>query len=119
MADLSSQISEIFKKLGMKMKHQVHGERTYTDIYGVLQPLLYKNKMYVEMQPSAMGPVDDGCYLYLGPVTPKFRAEDFLIAKTKKYVVQRYERVYFCSKPIYSWAIVRPSNVESSIGEED
>ncbi len=120
MTDMSARITAILNKLGMKMEYWKRSDKSASaTIYGVLQPLLYKNKLYVEMQPSAIGPVDDGCYLYLGPAKPRLQAEDFIYAKGKKFVVQRYERVYLSSKPLYSWAIVRPSITTQTLVEED
>ena len=74
----------------------------------MIQPLRYKNKLYVELQPSEVGRIDDGCFLYLGPADIVFKADDRLSFETKKFVVERFEPVYLFAKPIYNWAVLRP-----------
>ena len=73
-----------------------------------MQPLRYKNKMYIELQPSEVGRVDDGCYLYLGPADQNFVADDIIECAQRRFVAQRVETVYLFEKPLYKWAIVRP-----------
>ena len=43
-----------------------------------LHPLLYKNKLYVEMQPSEVGKTDDGSFRYIGPGNVIFSADDIV-----------------------------------------
>jgi len=76
--------------------------------FAMIQPLRYKNKLYVELQPSEVGRIDDGCFLYLGPSHIIFEADDKLEFADKKFVVERFENVYLFGKTIYNWAILRP-----------
>lgn len=76
--------------------------------YAVIEPLRYKNKMYVEMQPTELGKTNDGCYKYLGPYDVDFSAGDTIKYMGKDYVVQRVETVCFGKNPIYNWAVLRP-----------
>ncbi len=76
--------------------------------HAVIQPLRYKNKLYVEFQPSEVGRTDDGCYLYLGAADTVFATDDRLEFSSKKFVVERFEPVYLFGKPIYNWAVLRP-----------
>ena len=76
--------------------------------FAVIQPLRYKSKLYVELQPSEVGRIDDGCFLYLGPADIIFKADDRLEFGSKKFVVERFEPVYLFGTPIYNWAVIRP-----------
>ncbi len=76
--------------------------------HAMIQPLRYKSKLYVELQPSEVGRIDDGCFLYIGPYDIVFNADDRLEFGNKKFVVQRFEHVYLFGSPIYNWAVIRP-----------
>ena len=76
--------------------------------HAMIQPLRYKSKLYVELQPSEVGRIDDGCFLYLGPADVIFKADDRITFQKKRYVVERFEPVYLFAKPIYNWAVLRP-----------
>ncbi len=78
-----------------------------------IQPLRYKNKMYVDGYFLPQGYVDGGHFLYIGKVTPKFTnpLEDNLITldKTKEeYIVKRVETFRVCDEDVYIWAIITP-----------
>lgn len=107
MRNLDKKIKELFKKVGRPIKLYKNGS-VFNMTYGVLQPLLYKNKLYVELQPSEMGRMDDGCCLYLGPADFKFQADDIIVVGEKEYITQRFEEVYLFGDCIYTWAVVRP-----------
>ena len=74
----------------------------------VVEPLRYKNKLYVEMQPTELGKTDDGCYKYLGPYNLEFSEGDTVSYRGKDFVVQRFEMVCLGEKPMYTWAVLRP-----------
>ncbi len=76
--------------------------------HAIMMPLLYKNKLYVELQPSTVGKIDEGCYRFIGPENAIFEPDDIVSLKGKRYVAQRFERIYFSDKPFYTWAILRP-----------
>ena len=111
--DIAEQIKSLMKEAGQQVEI-VSGGVTKS-IYAFLQPLRYKNKMYIELQPSEVGRVDDGCYLYLGPADTDFLADDIMYAHGRRFVVQRVEKVYLFSKPLYSWATVRPCVDSASV----
>lgn len=110
--DTAKQIKLLMKEAGQEVEITSGGE-TYL-AYAFLQPLRYKNKMYIELQPSEVGRVDDGCYLYLGPADTEFSADDILYANGRRFVAQRVEKVYLFSKPLYCWATLRPC-VDSTV----
>ena len=114
MRDIDNKIRRMFKTVGREITvNRVDG--TSCSGYALIQPLLYKNKIYIELQPSEVGRLDDGCHLYLGPSNIEFSADDRLTVGDSGYVVQRYEKVYLFGKAIYSWAIIRPTVERSDL----
>lgn len=107
MRDIAKDIARIFKSVGMPTRVE-RTDGTVLETHSLIQPLLYKNKLYVELQPSEFGKFDDGCYLYLGPSECKFTADDIVIINGEKYITQRYEMMYLFSRALYGWAILRP-----------
>ncbi len=77
-------------------------------VKAVFIPLLYKNKLYVELQPSQVGKADDGMYRYLGPPNVEFAVDDILVAYGERFVVERFEKIHFADKAMYCWAVARP-----------
>ena len=88
--------------------------------YGFMQPLRYKNKMYVDTQMDDMGLDDDGRYIYIG-------LPDHLLTATsdngraiemgrQTYSVIRAENVFFKGEAIYVWAIIKRDRGGASVG---
>lgn len=76
-----------------------------------LQPLRYKNKMYLEGTYTVLGKDPNSLYLYIGSVkhdvtrVPKgTRVTD---ADGKQYLIQRTEKVCRGEAPYYFWAILK------------
>lgn len=107
MRDIAADIVRIFKSVGMPATVK-RTDGTVLETHALIQPLLYKNKLYVELQPSEYGKFDDGCYLFLGPANCEFTADDIVIIGGEKYITQRYEMMYLFSRKLYGWAILRP-----------
>lgn len=107
--DFSKKLETYFKKVGLPMdiKRRIPSGDDET-FYGILQPLFYKNKLYVELQPSAVGSLDDGCCLFFGAASINLAADNIIICLDKEYVVQRCEKFYLYGKPLYTWAVFRP-----------
>lgn len=75
-----------------------------------IQPLRYKNKMYLDGVYTQIGFNSQGHYLYIGPPDPDLTlAEDsaFLSSDGIKYQIDRAERVYNGDRVFYIWAIIR------------
>lgn len=76
-----------------------------------LQPLRYKNKMYMEGTYTPIGRDMNGLYLYLGPsdhdlsrMEKNGRVIDF---ENRQYIIQRVEKVFRGDKIFYFWAILK------------
>ena len=75
-----------------------------------LQPMRYKNKMYLDSQYTPIGVVDESCFLYLGP--PEYDlpegAYPVLWDETGEgYTCVKQEIIRFGRQPVYVWAILR------------
>ena len=76
---------------------------------GFVQPLRYKNKMYLYGVNTEIGYNSQGYYLYIGP--PDYdltQNEDALILDGEiKYQIDRAEEIKVGSEVLYVWAVVR------------
>ena len=75
-----------------------------------IQPLRYKNKMYLDGVYTQIGFNSQGHYLYIGPPDPDLTACDdgaFLLSDGIKYQIDRAEKVYNGDRVFYIWAIIR------------
>ena len=75
-----------------------------------VQPLRYKNKMYLEGTPTEIGMNDAGYYLFLGPADmqlDKLGEKGFLSDGTKKYHIDRWEKIWFKETVFYLWAVLK------------
>lgn len=79
--------------------------------YGFLQPLRYKNKMYVDTQMTEVGLDDDGRYVYIGLPTPLLTNNNtndrFIEIGQQVFAVIRAENVVHKGKAVYVWAIIK------------
>lgn len=76
-----------------------------------LQPLRYKNKMYLEGIQTEIGFSGQGYYLYIGPSNHNLTLlpHDAWIkdSDNKKYQINRAEKVFVAKDCLYVWAIVK------------
>ena len=76
-----------------------------------IQPLRYKNKMYLDGVNTPIGYNSQGHYLYIGPanhdLTGVTDSSTWIQADGIKYKVDRAEKVYFGNTVIYIWAIIK------------
>ncbi len=87
------------------------GAGWYSPAYGAfLQPLRYKNKMYLEGTYTPIGRDSTGLYLYIGPAAHRLNAlpeTARLLRGDRRYVIQRAEEVFLSDRPFYCWAVVK------------
>jgi len=76
-----------------------------------IQPLRYKNKLYLEGEYTPVGYFDSDTYLYIGPgdddIGPRIR-EVRMFAGDAEYFFVRADVVKIKNNCIYTWAIVKP-----------
>ena len=76
----------------------------------LIQPLRYKNKMYLEGIPTDIGISEAGFYLCLAPAEfdPESAGRTGYISDGKNnYHVDRCEKIYFRNDVYFNWAIIR------------
>lgn len=101
----------LFKKFGRNVR-LTDGVGWYSPTYcAFLQPLRYKNKMYLEGTYTPIGKDTNGLYLYIGPpkhdvthLPPDARIID---GDGGQYVIQRAEKVCRGNAPYYFWAVIK------------
>lgn len=75
-----------------------------------LQPMRYKNKMFLDSQYTELGVVDESCFLYIGPAQVPLAESVYPVLyddRGQHYVCVKTETVYFGKDPLYQWAILR------------
>jgi hypothetical protein len=83
-----------------------HGE----PFLACIQPLRYKNKMYLDGVNTEIGFNSQGHYFYVGPPSPDLSGlteGEYLCSDGVLYKVVRAEKVYFRNRPAFTWAIIR------------
>ena len=104
----TEQITRALERFGAKvMVTQVDTEYY---IKAIIQPLRYKNKMFLDSQITAIGTVDESCFLYLGP--PKiFLTENtpacLIYFHGNAYMVVKTEMLFLGGQHVLNWAILR------------
>lgn len=76
----------------------------------LIQPMRYKNKMYLDGVYTEIGFNSQGHYLYLGPPEPDLcalSASEYLSADGVDYQIDRAEKVFHDDKVFYIWAIIK------------
>ena len=83
------------------------GQKT---IKGILQPLLYKNKMYISGKQLPSGYFDMGHYLVICPPEIKLPVvgNAFFECGGKRYILKRSEVVKEKGRELYLWAVLCP-----------
>lgn len=75
-----------------------------------IQPLRYKNKMYLDGIYTEIGFNSQGHYLYIGPPEPDLTVlsdSGYISADGTDFRIDRAERVYMGEEVFYIWAIIR------------
>ncbi len=107
----SIDLDTIFKRFGREISLKSDDGRSSEIFHGFIQPLRYKNKMYLDGVYTVIGFDNQGKYLYIGPPKHDLTAFDtssgYILCDEVKYTVDRAEKVYCGEYPLYIWAIIR------------
>ena len=102
---------KLFDKYGVKMSYTVSAsEKQSRDFSAFLQPLRYKNKLYLSGVPTELG--YDGLNKYLLICPPDIDLDKIdginyrLCFGDNAYGVDHHETVYSFNEPLYIWAII-------------
>ena len=101
-------VDSIFLKYGREVT-LTDGSKTESG-KALIQPLRYKNKMYLDGVYTEIGFNSQGRYLYIGPPVPDLTlASDSakVTSGSTSYRIDRAERVYNGNEVFYIWAIIR------------
>lgn len=89
---------------------EIHDGGTTKTCKAFIQPLRYKNKMYLDGIYTEIGFNSQGHYLYIGPPKPDLTIlsdSGYISADGTDYRIDRAERVYIGEEVFYIWAIIR------------
>ena len=103
-------LEKLFKKFGRSV--YITSDNYTSEIYSALvQPLRYKNKMYVAGTNTEIGLAEENYYLYIGPAEKdlkKYGLSAMLhTADGKSYEVHKSEKIYNGENVWYIWAVVK------------
>lgn len=103
-------LTELFDKYGQDIKFKGSDGWSTPTFGGFIQPLRYKNKMYLNGVNTVIGFNSQGHYLYIGPPEhdlSMLSSNNWIESNGKKFTVDRCEKVYFKKETVYIWAIIR------------
>lgn len=75
----------------------------------IINPLRYKNKMYLDSDMSDFGAIDRTRILYIGPPDPDFTKDwsnTIISSGNQKYSVTRADMISLGDTPLYIWAVL-------------
>ena len=108
---MTEDIQNIFLQYGISVRLQDSDGYSSEYFKCFIQPLRYKNKMYLDGVNTAIGFNSEGHYLYIGPaqhdLTMIDSSDTWLADSNDKYKIDRAEKVYFAGEVLYIWAIIR------------
>ena len=102
---------KLFEKYGVKMSYIVASSKKQSkDFFAFLQPLRYKNKLYLSGVPTELGYDGLNKYLLICPADIDLGNIDGINYRLcfgeNAYGVDHYETIYASGEAIYIWAIV-------------
>ena len=98
-------LDRLLEKYGQKVT--VCNQDGEFDVKVIIQPLRYKNKMYLDFERSEIGIKDNTCFLYIGPADVSLDQDNVrILGVGAAYRVSRSDLIYLGTKPVYVWAIL-------------
>lgn len=110
-------VASLIKKYGREISaHTPDGwnSKSYT---ALIQPLRYKNKMYLEGVHTPIGINHEGYYLYIGSPDNNITLlppDAFIRCGDTSYKIDRAEKVCIGEKTAYIWAVLRTLGSDKS-----
>ncbi len=106
----SDSLESLLKRYGRSV--YITSEKLNSEIFNALvQPLRYKNKMYVAGTNTEIGLAEENYYLYIGPANKDLRKMGASVmlhtADGKSYEVQKSEKIYNGESVFYIWAVIK------------
>ena len=101
-------VGEMIRRYGESVKIADGNNVTKTKV--IIQPLMYKNKMYLSGTSLPAGDFDGGHYQMVAPADTDFgdpkRVQ--IQAKNMTYIIKRLEMVRADNRDLYIWAVLTP-----------
>ncbi len=112
-------LKSLFEKYGRRIRVVSADESWQGEQFrAFVQPLRYKNKMYLEDKRVPLGIGDMSYYLYLGPaehdLTALARDEYMLKADNESFFVTRAEKLFYSDSVAYIWAVLKRTKEEEA-----
>lgn len=99
-------VADTIKRYGNKVEITTKNKTEHTKAF--VEPLRYKNKIYVGDVKRLMGSDRTEKYLYVGlPENPLVENCSVIETAERKYIVNRCENYYVNDMPVYVWAILK------------
>lgn len=117
--NIRKSVDRILEKAGADYTVVCDGEET--SVKAIIQPMRYKNKLYIDMPRSELGFKDTECFLYLGSPSIDFTGKEmttFIKANDRNFNVSRAERITIGDESVYIWAVLSP-RIEGNIYDID
>lgn len=105
---ITERIHRLMDEFGIRAT-VLNGQGTF-EIRCLIQPMRYKNKMFIDSQYTKLGIVDESCFLYLGPPEHELTELYGTVLSDefgRRFSCVKTEKVYFGRTPAYNWAILR------------
>ena len=106
----SEQVKRLICKYGQPVTALSEDGWESGEYYAFVQPVRYKNKMYLNDVESPIGTVSENYYLYVGPadvILKGMEGRTEIITSVMKCTVERSESVFLGNEILYNWAILR------------
>lgn len=102
---LTSALTNSIAKLGGVVEISLRGKSVRAR--AIVEPLRYKNKIYIGGEFHSLGAMKKDKYLFIGTPDIELSENASVIESVGgKYIVKRCERYYVQDRPIYVWAIM-------------
>ena len=103
-------ISGMIKQYGRTCRIVPPDGLNQVDVNAIINPLLYKNKMYLNDAYLVDGYCDKGLYLYIGD--PRVSLNNYSLGTvlrcgTNEYTIMKTEQYYVESTAVYTWAVLQ------------
>ncbi|MBQ5994767.1 MAG: hypothetical protein IJL63_02790 [Clostridia bacterium] len=104
------QVTRLINAVGRSV-YVTDGSYRTREYSAVIQPLRYKNKMYLNGEVNDLGHYAEGYYLYIGPPDISLKrlsaAASITVSDGTRYKIERSESVYYGKDELYIWAVLK------------
>lgn len=98
-------------RYGSRVTIRQNGEEISTRAF--VEPLRYRNKIYIGGEYRTLGMLRREKYLYIGKPAHRLTENSSVIeSQGVQYIVKRCETYYVRDTPVYEWAILTPCGEE-------